>query len=158
MCGPQVRVSCCPFSFTTKVLQTPPENLLLLLPGASAPFLACPPVFQYFPDRGAPQVPTALERKLLLMFLPQPSDKGAPLTPSPHGQLQREASYSLFPKGRGVALLLIRQDICWPTYPWVGSLSHRSAREFHPVSLLCSLPRGWRAQPGFFFWLPVPLW
>lgn len=91
------------------------------------------------------QLPAVLQRKSPLPFLPQSVLRQGDSYSFPTRECQRESSYSLFPKGRGVALLLIRQDICWPVYPRVGSLSHRSS-EVPPISFLCCLRRGWWAQ------------
>lgn len=121
--SPPATYSALPLKYLKLYLKTNSSSSL-----ASAPLLVCVP--PYFTDHSAPQVPRVLERKLLLVCLP--------LSPPTYRQCQREASYSLFPKGRGVALLPIRQDICWPTYPWVGSLSHS-------VPLLSCLPRGWES-------------
>lgn len=68
--------------------------------------------------------------------------------------------FLLFPKGRGAALrLLIREDISWPVYQWVGLLSHRSWKQDPPLSLsLCCLTCGWVSRRRVpFSWLPVPL-
>lgn len=57
---------------------------------------------------------------------------------SARGVSEEEFSPTL-PKGRGVALMLIRQDICRPISPRVGSLSLGSSKQT-PLCLFLALP------------------
>ena len=98
-------------------------------------------------------MPTARRGNSSLCSCLDPPTKGRPYYFSTRAAAEGRFLLTL-PQRKGSSSSAVRQVICGPTNPCLGSLSHRSAREFHPVSWAACLVAGEQGQASFGFLSP----